>query len=90
MGALIGFIWLIGSVQDIGRVGPSVLPLDIGLSLMLLGGSLTWIVKAWRISKSGKLAPVEKQIQEKQAEIAEVNSRIAENRRIVDSTKGPK
>ena len=48
---------------------------------------LRWALKqqARTMAKSARLAFIEKQIEAKQAEIAAVNSRIAEQRRIVDS-----
>jgi DNA-directed RNA polymerase subunit RPC12/RpoP len=59
------------------------------LGLLLAGAGVLgfrWAyMKEPRLAKSDKLARIEKQVLEKQAELAQVNSRIAENRRIVDS-----
>lgn len=53
--------------------------------LLMLGGSLAWIYRSWTRSISDELAPIEKQMLERQAQITKVMSQIAEQRLIVDS-----
>jgi hypothetical protein len=54
--------------------------------LLMVIGSLIWFISAWTKPTSDKIALVEKQILERQAQLVEVKSRIVEQRRIVDST----
>jgi ribosomal protein S27E len=53
--------------------------------LLILGGTLTWTYKSLTRSIANELAPIEKQMQERQTQIDKVMGQIAEQRLIVDS-----